>query len=425
MHITRSGEKRKVQNKKFEVVVCILPSLHNFQLRLLTLTTCLKLKTILLAPDKFKGSLASPKVCSVVAKSLSDSLTDIKCISLPLADGGEGSCALLTSFAKGTWQEVEIHDPLFRRVKTRYGVSNDGTTAFMEMASASGLQLLLKNERNPMKTSTFGTGEMIRHAIDHGIKRIIMGIGGSATNDGGMGMAEALGLQCFDRSDKMLHPVGGNLREIHRLDTKDLHPALRDTSFTLFCDVDNPLHGARGAAYVFAPQKGASPEEVDLLDEGLRHLEKIMRKNFGGDFDFPAAGAGGGLAVALKALTTLTITPGMKFIAEFTGLARQISQADLVITGEGHLDEQTFAGKVVKGVADLAKHYRKPVIALAGKCSLTPSQIESLGLVAVVTLVGDDINESDAIEHAPSVLRKRVVEKVVSLVKALSDGRNP
>jgi glycerate kinase len=261
---------------------------------------------------------------------------------------------LLTSFAKGSWRELEVHDPLFRKIKTKYGVSLDGDTAFLEMASASGLQLLTKEERDPLKTSTYGTGEMILDAIDRGARKIIMGIGGSATNDGGMGAVEALGVYLYDSSGRRLKPVGENLSRIAHLDFASVQSALKEISFTLFCDVDNPLYGLHGAAHVFAPQKGASPSAVDLLDAGLRHLEEILQKHFRTSFNFPGAGAGGGFPAGLKAVANIEVVSGMKFISEFTGLEKSIADADLIITGEGQLDEQTLSGKVVKGVAGLA-----------------------------------------------------------------------
>ena len=336
---------------------------------------------------------------------------------MPLADGGEGSCELLTLHSGGSFEEVEVHDPLLRKIRSRIGVSADRKTAFVEMAAASGLQLLSASERNPLNTSTFGTGELILHAIDIGVSRIVLGIGGSATNDGGMGMAEALGLHSLSSSGKRLSPTGGNLKSIYQLDSTTVHHRLKEISFTLFCDVDNPLHGERGAAYVFAPQKGASPTDVVLLDEGLRHLEKILHAHSGGQFNFPGAGAGGGLSVALKALANVTITSGMKFISEFTGLEELVREAEIVITGEGHLDDQTLSGKVVKGVADLALKHGKPVLVIAGKNSWTQEKASAAGITKVLTLQSAGMPVTEAMSKAAATLRNLVRNDVVAWLK--------
>jgi glycerate kinase len=374
-------------------------------------------RNVLIAPDKFKGSLTSRQVCDIVADTLKSCFPEINITSLPLADGGEGSCELLTSFFGGTMVEIDVHDPLFRKIKASYGLSPDRSTAFIEMAAASGLQLLKQNERNPLKTSTFGTGELIRHALDSGVSKIILGIGGSATNDGGMGMAHALGLNAYAASGESLMPAGENLIQIDRIDSTRLHPRLQMVNVTVLCDVDNPLYGSNGAAFVFAPQKGATPYDVMKLDEGLRHLEKKLNNTFKATVDFPGAGAGGGFAAALSVITKSNVTSGMKFITGITNLERKIASADVVITGEGQLDKQTLSGKVVRGVAALALQYHKPVIGIAGQCTLTKEELKTLGISKVITLVGGDISEDEAIRQAGTVLAGRVRENAPDLLK--------
>ena len=256
--------------------------------------------TILLAPDKFKGSLSAAEVCSAMKEGLRRVDSNLNIVELPLADGGEGTCELLTSYAQGIMVNLRVRDPLFRAIDSGYGISKDGRIAFLEMAKASGLQLLKANERNPMLGSTVGTGDLIRHALDHGVEHIIMGIGGSATTDAGMGMAESLGVQFFDASGTMLKPIGANMQRVRSIDLSGIHPRLQRVQFTIFCDVDNPLHGPQGAAYVFSPQKGADAAMVRTLDNGLQHYERVLQSTVNAEVNFPGAGAGGGCPLPLR-----------------------------------------------------------------------------------------------------------------------------
>lgn len=370
---------------------------------------------ILVAPDKFKGSLSAEEVCEAIRDGLLSSDKSIEVISLPLADGGEGTCELLTSYSGGALVSIIVRDPLFRNLQSGYGLSRDGKIAFLEMARASGLQLLKKEERNPLINSTVGTGDLIRHALDRGVEQIIMGVGGSATNDGGMGMAEALGVVFYSASGEMLKPTGENMIRVHSIDVSGIHPGLHKVKFTIFCDVDNPLHGIRGAAHVFAPQKGANEKVVRELDEGLKHYERVLEKVVNKSVNFPGAGAGGGLPASIMGLAEVTVRPGMEFIIEFTGLETQLREADAVITGEGKVDEQTLAGKVVKGIADLSRRYNKPLVILAGKNELGPEQLKTLGASKIVTLVREDIAEEDAIRQAFELIVQRTREEIAPL----------
>lgn len=371
--------------------------------------------TILLAPDKFKGSLSAMQVCDALREELISANPKFKIIALPIADGGEGSCELLTLYSKGNFVNVRVRDPLAREIDSGYGVSRDGKTAFLEMAKASGLQLLRKDERNPMLTTTLGTGDLIRHALNRGVEKIIMGVGGSGTNDGGIGMAESLGVIYYSATGERLAPVGKNLGYIHRLDLSGVHPRLQQVQFTIFCDVDNPLHGRRGAAHIFAPQKGADAAMVDKLDQGLVHYQKVLERTVNRNVNFPGAGAGGGLPASLKALANIEIRGGMDFIVEFTGLEKQLRSADIIITGEGKMDEQTLSGKVVKGIADLASKYQKRLFVVAGKNELGPDDLRSLGAEKVVTLMNGSISEQEAVENAFYLLKSRVKEEIIPL----------
>ncbi|HMG91147.1 MAG TPA: glycerate kinase [Chryseolinea sp.] len=383
--------------------------------------------TILIAPDKFKGSLSAHEVCDIVSEELRLH-GSFKIVALPLADGGEGTCELLTTFSGGTMVRIPVRDPLARTINSEYGISKDGRIAFLEMATASGLQLLKKDERNPLFTTTLGTGDLIRHALDSGVDQIIMGVGGSATNDGGMGMAESLGVVFYNASGNRLAGNGQNLAHIQSFDSSGVHPRLAQVNFTIFCDVDNPLHGPNGAAYVFSPQKGADEQMVRELDNGLKHYQNILEKNNLVNaiseirairpirVNFPGAGAGGGLPASLKAFASIKIRRGMDFIAEFTNLEEKIKSADFVITGEGKVDSQTLSGKVVKGVADLAKKNHKRLAIIAGKNELDPKPLAELGATAVVTLVADGLGEQEAMQHVSQVLKKRVREQIIPLL---------
>lgn len=365
---------------------------------------------ILIAPDKFKGSLTAQEVCDAVKDALLEIDPTFSITTIPMADGGEGTCELLTQHTGGSIQKVTVHDPLFRRIESGYGISKDGRVAFLEMAKASGLQLLKKEERNPTITTSLGTGELLRDALDRGVTKITMGIGGSATNDAGIGMAEALGIKFLSHSGERLKPIGGNLDKIETMDIGNLHPRLKEVEFVIFCDVDNPLHGKNGAAWVFAPQKGASTEEINMLDNGLRRYETVLERTFGVPVNFPGAGAGGGLPATLKALTRVEVQRGMDFIISFINIEDAVRKTDMIITGEGKIDEQTLAGKVVEGIAGLARKYHKPVYAVAGVCEITPAQRERMGIAKVICLQDGDTDEKYSMTHARDLLKQRILE---------------
>ena len=369
--------------------------------------------TILIAPDKFKGSLTAKQVCDAIQEALLEHDPTLNIMCVPLADGGEGTGALLTASSGGKQITVQAHDPLFRRITTAYGISQEGTVAFIEMASASGFQLLKDHERNPMLTSSYGTGELIRDALDRGVKKIILGIGGTATNDGGIGMAAALGVRFLSRDQTLLQGTGGDLLHVHRIDLANVHPLLGNADVTILCDVDNPLYGEHGAAAIFAPQKGATPEMVAVLDKGLRHLADTLEQAFCQSIDFPGAGAGGGLPAMLRVLSSVTIVPGMEFISVFTNLDNKVRHADVVITGEGKVDRQTLSGKVVSGVAELCRRYQKPMFVVAGQRSLSQEEEVGLGIHRITTLANDEVSGEAAIQNAYALIKKRVKDDLI------------
>jgi glycerate kinase len=368
---------------------------------------------VLIAPDKFKGSLDAIKVCQAIEEALHASGKQLEAKSIPMADGGEGTCDMLTEFSHGKKIKVPVLDPFFRTIEGEYGISGDGKTAFMEMATASGLQLLKPQERNALLGTTYGTGQLISSALDGGVTSIIMGVGGSGTNDGGIGMGEALGARFYDSHGNALKPIGENLKAIHTIDLRNLHPRTREVSFTAICDVSNPLYGYNGAAYVFGPQKGASPEVVKFLDEGLRNLAGVVQNQLGIDINFFGSGAGGGLGGGTKIFFDIQFHSGVKFIMDFIGLEEWIKQSDLIITGEGKMDDQTLSGKVVHGVAELCRRYDKPLVVMVGKNELPAEKISLLGVRKVVALMDGKTSEEEALGSAYFLLKKRMEEEVI------------
>ncbi len=367
---------------------------------------------ILIASDKFKGSLTAEQVCEVIRSGLLKLDATLIIKTIPLADGGEGTASLLTTYTHGTWVTTSVSDPLFRKIQAGYGISGDGSTAFIEMSQASGLQLLSKEERNPLKTSTYGTGELIANAIDRNVRKIVLAIGGSATNDAGMGMAAALGVKFLDRSNNELDPIGENLIHLHTIDEGSLNLKLKNTEILVLCDVINPLTGMAGAAYIYAPQKGADQAMVKALDLGLQNFASVVEKETGVSLEFPGAGAAGGLGAGAKVFLRARFQRGIEYIMYELKVPEHIIQANLVITGEGKMDEQTLAGKVVAGIATLANQHQKPVIALVGKNELSDDQIKSLHLSQVISLVNKETSPTEAMANPVNLIQERIQEEL-------------
>jgi glycerate 2-kinase len=363
---------------------------------------------ILIAPDKFKGSLTAQQVCAAVDQGIQASGIKAKVKSIPLADGGEGTCSILTNFFKGQEATISVSDPLGRTIQTSYGMSGDRQRAFIEMSSASGLQLLKDEERNPLKTSTIGVGEIIVDAMKHGVKEIIIGIGGSATNDAGTGMARALGYRFLDKDANEISPSGENLQHIHEIREPSHLRNLREINFTVLCDVKNPLFGKEGAAFTFGPQKGAAPNVVAQLDQGLEHFNEIVKSNFRTDLNFPGAGAGGGMAAGCFFFLNGKIKSGIEYIMEVLSVEDEILKSDLVITGEGKLDEQSLSGKVVSGVLQICRRLKKTCIIITGRNTLKKSQVKELGDVEVLSLVNDEIDQEFALANSHELIKKAI-----------------
>ena len=349
---------------------------------------------ILVAPDKFKGSIDALMLCHAIERSLAGIFPESEIVLRPLADGGDGFASLMGYYFPVETRTVETLDPLGRSIHASYSLTKDRETAFVEMSVASGLALLQPRERNPERTDTRGTGILIRDAIQQGARHVVLGIGGSATNDGGMGMAQALGYRLLDDAGRELLPSGTFLGALRRI----LPPEddfLSNVRFTVACDVNNPLHGPDGAACVFGPQKGADPAMVVRLDDGLINLDEVFRSAFGRSFAaLPGAGAAGGLGAGAMAFLGAEMRPGFQLMADLIGLEAEIAAADLVITGEGRLDSQSFQGKVAGEVLDLAERYGKPVYGLCGIRGFDLTKEQSARFAGISTLS----------DHAPDAM---------------------
>jgi glycerate kinase len=334
--------------------------------------------TIVLAPDSFKDCLRSAAVCEAMAAGIRAALPEASIVALPMADGGEGTVEAVVAATDGELRSTRVHDPLGREIDATWGLTGGGRAAVLEMAAASGLELLADHERNPLMASTYGTGELIRAALDHGVDEILLGIGGSATVDGGGGLAQALGFRFFDDTGTEFPPGigGGALRRIARIDADNADPRLRKIALRVACDVTNPLLGASGAARIYAPQKGATPAMVEELEDGLTHLADLWRRHgLLSHPDHPGAGAAGGLGAGMRAFCHAEVTSGAELVAHLVKLPEALRNADWILTGEGCTDAQTAHGKLCSVVAKLAHAANVPVILLSGTIGGDPESL--------------------------------------------------
>jgi glycerate kinase len=327
--------------------------------------------------------------------------------AIQLADGGEGTMQILTKLAAGKQLTVSVQDPLGRPVNAKYGISADGKTAFIEMAAASGLNLLVPSEYNPLETSTFGTGQLIKCALEQGISKVILGIGGSATNDGGIGMAAALGYVFFDKAGNVLKAVGGNLQYIHRIESSDIIPGLEDLQITVACDVSNPLYGENGAAWVYGPQKGADKQMITSLDLGLRNLADVACQKFLIDVSHtPGAGAAGGLGAGCLWFLNATLKSGIGIVMEQARMEAMIQNSDLVITGEGKVDKQTLEGKVVKGLANICRQHHVPLAVVCGTLDISAEEIRASGVTYATSIINAPMELGTALSQANRLVQE-------------------
>jgi glycerate kinase len=371
---------------------------------------------IAIVPNAFKGSLTAMEAAACIERGLKKSLGRVSMVKIPMADGGDGTVPAIVEATRGRLVRCGVHDPLGRRIRSVFGITGDGRTAVIEMALASGLALLKPGERNPMLAGTRGTGELIRAALDQGVREIVVGIGGSATNDGGTGMARALGVRFFDSRNRELEEGGGALQRLARIDVSGLDRRLERVAVSVACDVSNPLCGPRGASAVYGPQKGATPAMVKHLDEGLKRLAAVIRRDLGLQVArLPGAGAAGGLGAGLVAFLGARRRPGSDLVTETIGLDRRIAGCDLVVTGEGRLDGQTVFGKAPAGVAAVAGKHGIPVIAICGSLGPDAGSLRALGIQAFFSALEEAVPEADLRRRAPGML-ERCAEQVGHLI---------
>ncbi len=378
---------------------------------------------ILICPDKFKGSLTAFEVAESMSRGFSEGWPEAECLTCPLADGGEGTLEVLIRATGGDIEYLEVTGPLGERLRAPLGMAGDGNTAVVEMAAASGMVLIPAEKRNPLHTTTAGTGELIKGALERGARRIIVGIGGSATNDGGTGMASVLGARFLDAEGRELPPGGGHLERLATIDLEGLDPRLRKTEILVASDVDNPLLGPEGASRVYAPQKGAGPAEVETLERGLARLVEVYTRLAGKEAEAlaerPGAGAAGGLGFGLAAFLGAEIRPGIEVIMEAVGFEDLLASCRLVMTGEGKLDAQTARGKTVVGVARKARERGIPVLALGGEVAPEAAVLHDMGVTALIPIAPGPLDREECMRMAAELLQ-RASREIAALLRAVT-----
>lgn len=374
------------------------------------------MQNFILVPDSFKGTLSAIEVCNIMKSSIKNLYKDANIISVPVADGGEGTVDAFLYALGGEKKSVWVSDAFNeQKILAHYAMLKDNI-AVIEMAACAGLPLV-KNRLKPDKTTTFGVGELIVDAINSGAKKIILGLGGSATNDGGCGMAAALGVKFKDEQDQKFIPTGGTLSKIYKIDMNNIYPKIKDIEFISMCDVDNPLCGRLGASAVFAPQKGADEDMVKLLDEGLAHLAKIIKRDLHIEVkDIKGAGAAGGLGAGSIAFLQSKLTKGIDVVLDTINFDELVSKADIVFTGEGKFDSQSLHGKVVMGVANRSQKYKTPVIVVTGAIGENIQEAYNKGITAIFSI------NKEPMEFSKSALKSKenmilTMENILRLLK--------
>ena len=375
-----------------------------------------KALVIVLAPDSFKESMTAKEVCEAMERGIRKANSQIRCIHVPMADGGEGTMQSLVDATGGRVYSKEVVGPLGNNVVAEYGILGNGEIGVIEMASASGIHLVDSEKRNPLITTTFGTGQLIKACLDKGVKKLLIGIGGSATNDGGAGFIQALGGRLLDENGDDLSYGGGALAKLHTIDLSNLDERLKYVSVEVACDVNNPLCGKEGASYVFGPQKGATREMIEILDQNLSHYAEVIKEQLGKDVISKAgAGAAGGLGAGLMAFLDVKLKSGIEMVIEYANLEEKVRDADMVWTGEGSIDFQTQYGKTPLGVAMIAKKYNKPVIALAGRVGNDIDVLYDKGIDAIFGIMRGVTSIEEALVKGPENVEK-TSENIIRLL---------
>lgn len=371
---------------------------------------------IVIAPDKFRGSLTGIEFCWIVKEAIWKIIPDAEIVEAPVADGGDGTLSALEAQVPHGKKIIEVLDPLFRKIKASYLYNEDFKIAFVEMAEASGLRLLKPEEQNCCLTTSYGTGELIKAALDDGAEKIILGIGGSATNDCGMGMAAALGYEFIDAKGNAVKPIGQNLSLVKEIRTDKVDPRLMETNFEVACDVINQLYGEDGAAYIFGPQKGATPEEIELLDQGLKDFNEVLIKTFNKDInDMYGAGAAGGMGAGALTFLNCDLKSGIELVKEMIRFDKKIVGADWIVTGEGKLDFQTLTGKAVKGVSESAQSQKIPVAVFCGRITLPQDALSNMGIQYSASVILEAIDYDDAVKNGKAYLDKMATDFAIKL----------
>jgi glycerate kinase len=373
---------------------------------------------IAIAPDAFKGSLTAHQVAEAMERGVKNADSDIETVLIPMSDGGEGTVQSLVDAVGGQIVTALVKGPLLQEVNAFYGILEGGKTAIIEMASASGLPLITEKERDPLKTTTYGTGQLIKDALDKGCRKLIIGLGGSATNDAGSGMIQALGARLLDKNGDDIGFGGSALEKLHRIDLSGFDLRIKDCNIYAACDVNNPLCGEEGASYVYGPQKGANKEIVNRLDSNLEWFAKLIKEQLGIEIkDLPGAGAAGGLGGGVVAFLNGELKKGIDIVVELTGLEKKIEGADLVITGEGMIDYQTAFGKTPFGVAETAKEQNIPVIAIAGSLGQDYQTLYQKGFDGIYSIINKPMSLEEAIRNGA----KLVEEATESIIRTLKN----
>ncbi len=375
---------------------------------------------VVIAPDSFKGSLSASLVARAIATGVGKACPDCVIEEIPIADGGEGTLEAMVAARQGEYRTYTVRGPLGVPTAAQLGLLDDGKIGVIEMAQASGLLLVAPEQRNPLLTSTYGTGELMRAALDLGCRELIITIGGSATNDGGLGMLAALGAKFYDADGNELEPVGGSLPHLARIDIAELDPRLSNCHITIASDVTNSLCGPLGATAVFGPQKGATPDMVEVLDQGLRNFAQATLAATGVDvLDLPGAGAAGGLGAALMAYAGGVMRSGIDVVLDTIGIDSHLAAADLVFTGEGRMDEQTAHGKAPVGLARRARQHDCPVVALVGSLGPGYQAVLEQGITGVFPVLSGPADLAYAMEHAAELIADTAF-RIMHLLKFLS-----